>query len=104
MTSEDFNKIKNYIQSPDQELVFMAYQLIVQDANYEETKKLFAKTQIDNSTCPSIGNTIADICNLLESVLADNSFMKNSWPVLRENLYKPAGLIFLDTTKNYLLR
>lgn len=103
MTNEEFSKIKNYLQSPDQELVFMAYQLIVSDKKYEEIKGLFAKTQIDNSACPSLGNTIADICNLFERVLADNSFMINSWPALRENLYKPAGLIFLDTTRNYLL-
>lgn len=104
MTIEKLNNIKNYLLSPDQELVFMAYQLIVQDEKYEEAKRLFANTQIDNSTCPSLGNTIADVCALLERVLNDNSFMKSSWSVLRENLYKPAGLIFLDATRIYLLK
>lgn len=103
MTNEEFNKIKNYLQSPDQEMVFMAYLLIVSDKKYEDVKKLYAKTQIDNSTCPSIGNTISKICGLFERVLADNSTMKKSWPVLREDLYKPAGMIFLETTKDYLI-
>ena len=104
MTSEEFDKYRKFVQSPDQEHVLMAYQYIVSDKRYEEAKRLFAKTQIDNSTCPSLGNTIADVCALLERVLNDNSFMKSSWPVLRESLYSPAGICLLDTLKNYLVK
>lgn len=104
MTSEEFKKIRDYLQSPDQEIVFLGYTYIVNDENYRRAKMQLGKIVYDNSNCPTIGNTVLELCKFIEHVVDDNTNMKGSWPVLRESLYSPAGICLLDTLKNYLVK
>ena len=103
MTQTEFERIKGLLQSRDQELVFLGYGYIIADDKYAEIKKHFSKQTYDNRECPTIENTIGELCKFLETVNADNTFMINSWNILCDSLYIPAGLQFMDSMKDYLI-
>ena len=103
MTSEEFKKIRDYLQSPDQEIVFLGYTYIVNDENYRRAKMQLGKRVYDNRNCPTIGNTVLELCKFIEHVVDDNTNMKGAWSVLRDSLYLPAGLCILNLLKNYLV-
>lgn len=104
MTYKEYDQILRFLQSPDQEIVFLGYTYIVNDENYRRAKMQLGKIVYDNSNCPTIGNTVLELCKFIEHVVGDNTNMKGSWPVLRESLYVPAGICLLDTLKNYLVK
>lgn len=103
MTYKEYDQILRFLQSPDQEIVFLGYTYIVNDENYREAKMQLGDIVYDNSKCLTIGNTISELCKFVEHVVDDNTIMKGTWPVLRDSLYMPAGLCILDLLKNYLV-
>ncbi len=103
MTQTEYNNISDLILSPDVYNVSLGYDLIVTDEKFNRIKTLFPEKKYDNSSCKTIGDTIAKLCIFIEHVSADNTNMKGTWPVLRESLYMPAGIQYLNTMKAFLL-
>lgn len=100
MTRTEYDSIYDMIQSDNCDCVLLALSLIVTDSLYDTIKNEYKSIHIDNSGY-KIGDTIGELCQVLDRIHNDNSFMKSSWNAIKDTFYIPLIKIFLESTKEY---
>lgn len=103
MTQEQFLNLRCMIQSGDVETLLLGYSLIITCNKYEYLKSTYENQKYDNTKCKYAGQTIGQLCLFLEKKQKDSEIVKTAWPKLKDTLYIPAGLAFLDAMKDELV-
>ena len=103
MTINEYIRIREKFQSVDMETIVLAYSLLYTDSNFRYIREHFGQYKYNNTKCSMLGDTIEDICALIEKIANGNSDLLKNWNATKDTLYIPAGLAFLDTMKDELV-
>lgn len=103
MTINEYISIRKKFQSVDIEAIVLAYSLLYTDSKFKYIRKHFGQCKYDNTKCSMLGDTIEDICALIEKIANGNSNVLTNWNATKDTLYIPAGLAFLDAMKDELV-
>lgn len=103
MTINEYIRIREKFQSVDMETIVLAYSLLYTDSNFRYIREHFGQCKYNNTKCSMLGDTIEDICALIEKIANGNSDLLKNWNATKDTLYIPAGLAFLDTMKDELV-
>lgn len=93
MTINDIDKIAEYLESPDVTCVSLGYGLIASDADIDKVAYLYGA---ETNALPANFKDFSQVCKFVKQKSEENTFMKQSWPLLADTLYRPAAYAVLS--------